>query len=234
MISSGTDGLKTSGNIEWLRQIALQFRSAERFAEIENSSVFLRFRKNEVILKQGNKSSVVAYLYKGVVKFNYEGEGEKNIILSIVSAPKILGGANLFYRENNLFSITAVEESDVMLMDSDILLRLLSENGKFAVALFEITSEMFKKSIMNFISLANKQKEGRIADIILFIAENVYHCNSFDLSLTRREISEFACCSQENVIMTLLKWHSENIIRLSKKHLEILSPETLKHISKIG
>ena len=87
---------------------------------------------------------------------------------------------------------------------------------------------------MNFISLAHKQKEGRIADIILFLADEVYHRNSFVLSLTRKEIAEFAGCSTENVIMTLSKWQNEKIVSLTGKTIEIKDLDKLKYISKIG
>ena len=120
------------------------------------------------------------------------------------------------------------------MIDSNVLLELLTNNGKFAVAVYQIASDMFKKAILNFVSLANKQKEGRIADIILYLAENIYYGNSFHLSLTRKELAEFACCSPENVIMTLSKWQTEKIITMEGKNLEIKEIEKLKYISKIG
>jgi CRP/FNR family transcriptional regulator, polysaccharide utilization system transcription regulator len=221
-------------NTSWLKRIALQFISEKDFERIEKTSVQLKFKKGEVILKQGNQPTHVAFLQSGVIKFNFENELNKNIILSLVSAPKILGGANLFYKDNNLFSIIAVEDCEVILMDSGVLLDLLSQNGRFAVALFQVASDMFKKAILNFISLANKQKEGRIADIVMYLAENVYHGNKFRLSLTRKELAEFACCSQENVIMTLSRWQTEKIIRMDGKQFEILNKNKLLQISKIG
>jgi hypothetical protein len=54
------------------------------------------------------------------------------------------------------------------------------------------------------------------------------------MSLTRRELAEFACCSPENVIMTLSKWQTDKIIDLSKKQINITDIEKLKLISKIG
>ena len=100
--------------------------------------------------------------------------------------------------------------------------------------MFQVASEMFKKAIMNFISLAHKQKEGRIADIMLYLAAEVYHENSFLLSLTRKEIAEFAGCSTENVIMTLSRWQTEKIIIIDGKKIEIIDLEKLQYISKIG
>lgn len=218
----------------WMRKISLQFITEKEFEKIERSCVKLNFKKGETILKQGGKPTHVVYLEKGIVKFNYDTQSKKNVILTIVSAPKILGGANLFYKDNNLFSFIAVEHCEVIMMDSDVLLGILTNNGKFAIALYQIANEMFKKSIYNFISLASKQKEGRIADIMLYLADDVYHSYSFILSLTRKEIAEFAGCSQENVIMTLSKWQNEKIVHISGKQLEITDIEKLKQISKIG
>jgi len=218
----------------WLKKISTQFISEKEFETLEKAIVQLKYKKGETILKQGNEPNHIVYLEKGIVKFNFENESNKNVILTIVSAPKILGGANLFYKDNNLFSIVAVEDCDVMLIDSAVLLNILMSNAKFSIVIFQIASEMFKKSILNFISLASKQKEGRIADILLFLAEEVYRANKFKTTLTRKELAEFAGCSTENVIMTLSKWQHEEIVYISGKTFEIKDLKKLKHISKIG
>jgi CRP/FNR family transcriptional regulator len=225
---------ETKQEYSWFRRISSQFISEKDFDKLEKTSVKLTFKKGEPILKQGGMPSHVVYLEKGIVKFNYENETSKNLILTIVSAPKILGGANLFYKDNNLFSLIAVEDCEVIMIDSKVIEGVLMDNSKFAMMMFQVASEMFKKSVMNFISLAHKQKEGRIADIILYLAEEVYHTNSFLLSLTRKEIAEFAGCSTENVIMTLSKWQNEKIVSLEGKTIEINDIDKLKYISKIG
>ena len=119
-------------------------------------------------------------------------------------------------------------------MDAKVLEDILMANSRFAMMMFQVASEMFKKSVINFISLAHKQKEGRIADIVLYLATEVYHENSFLLSLTRKEIAEFAGCSTENVIMTLSKWQNEGILIIEGKKIEIVDIEKLKYVSKIG
>lgn len=218
----------------WFRRISSQFISDKDFEKLEKTSVKLNFKKGETILKQGGMPAHIVYLEKGIVKFNYENESGKNLILTIVSAPKILGGANLFYKDNNLFSLIAVEDCEVIMIDSKVIQDVLMDNSKFAMMMFQVASEMFKKSVMNFISLAHKQKEGRIADIFLYLAAEVYNETTFHLSLTRKEIAEFAGCSTENVIITLSKWQTEKIISIDGKTIEIKEMDKLKHISKIG
>ncbi|MEN6457261.1 MAG: Crp/Fnr family transcriptional regulator [Prolixibacteraceae bacterium] len=218
----------------WFRRVSLQFISEKEFDKLEKTSVKLNFKKGETILKQGSLPTHIAYLESGIVKFNFENEVNKNLILTIVSAPKILGGANLFYKDNNLFSIIAVEDCDVVMIDAKILENVLSENSRFAMMLFRTASEMFKTAVLNFVSLAHKQKEGRIADVILYLVQEVYHTQSFSLSLTRKELAEFAGCSTENVIMTLSRWQSEGIISINARKMEVSDIERLKYISKIG
>jgi CRP/FNR family transcriptional regulator len=218
----------------WFRRISSQFISEKDFDKLEKASVKLNFKKGETILKQGALPTHIVYLEKGIVKFNYENESNKNLILTIVSAPKILGGANLFYKDNNLFSFIAVEDCEVIMIDAKVIQDVLMDNSKFAMMMYQVASEMFKKSVLNFISLAHKQKEGRIADVFLYLSDEVYHSTSFLLSLTRKEIAEYAGCSTENVIMTLSKWQNEKIVILEGKTIGIKDIERLKHISKIG
>ena len=224
-----------NGDFSGFRRISMQFISSDEFKKVEKASVFLRFKKGETILKQGHPPTHIAYLQSGIVKFNFQSpDNDKNIILTLVAAPKILGGANLFYKDNNLFSVVAVEDCEVFLIESNVFYRLLKENGTYAVAMFQLASEMFKRSILNFISVANKQKEARIADVFIYLSEEIYFGVSFKLSLKRKEIAEFACCSVENIIMTLSKWQQEGIISQSGKHFEILNMDKLRYISKVG
>ncbi len=223
-----------SNEYSWFKRICGQFISEKDFDKLEKTSVKLTFRKGEIILKQGVMPTYIVYLEKGIVKFNYENDAKKNLILTIVSAPKILGGANLFYKDNNLFSIVAIEDCEVIMIDVKVIESVLVDNSRFAMMMFQLASEMFKKSVMNFISLAHKQKEGRIADIVLYLSAEVYHDATFHLSLTRKEIAEFAGCSTENVIMTLSKWQNEGIISMDGKVFGINDMDKLKYIGKIG
>ena len=218
------------------KRIALQFISPDEFKKLEKASTFLSFKKGETILKQGHPPTHIAYLQSGIVKFNiHSADNGKNTIITLVAAPKILGGANLFYKDNNLFSIVAVEDCEVFLIEANVLYQLLKENGSFSVALFQLASDMFKRAILNFISVANKQKEARIADVFIYLSEEIYFGMAFKLSLTRKEIAEFACCSVENIIMTLSKWQQEGIVSFSgKKDFEIIDINKLRLISKVG
>ncbi|HOY91306.1 MAG TPA: helix-turn-helix domain-containing protein, partial [Bacteroidales bacterium] len=72
------------------------------------------------------------------------------------------------------------------------------------------------------------------ADILLFLAREIYHSNTFTLSISRQELAEFAGCSKENVIKSLRSLNRDNIIRISGKEIEILDIKKLIKISQKG
>jgi CRP-like cAMP-binding protein len=214
--------------------ISNRYISDNDFEIIRKTSVQLTYKKGEVIYKQGAKCSSILFLHKGIVKFNYQHDDGRNSITTIVKGPKLLGGANLFFNEVNIFSIIAVEDCDACEIDIRALRTVVVKDGRFLLALCEQTATMFQSSIFNFLSLAHKQVYGRIADVLIYLWEHVYQDSGYEFNLTRKEIAEFAACSHENVITTLSKYKNEGIIKLEGKRILIEDLEKLKAISKNG
>lgn len=206
----------------------------DEFNMLFRSTVMMNYRKNETILKQGLKSGYLVYLHKGIVKFTSENQSNRNLILAITKAPSLLGLANILNDDINLFSIVAIEDCRGCLIDLNKLKFLALKNPNFLLTLLKMSSDMFRTSILNFISLAHKQVNGRLADILLYLSENIYQSRSFQLTLSRAELAEFAGCSKENIINTLRKFNAEGIVEVKGKHLEILDIDTLIRISRKG
>jgi cAMP-binding proteins - catabolite gene activator and regulatory subunit of cAMP-dependent protein kinases len=216
------------------RSLSCQYLSAEEFEKIRRLSVQLHFEKGETIVKQGGKATHLIFLHKGIIKFTYQNQSGKNYIMTIVSGPKLLGGANLFFKNTNIFSLVAVEPCDICLIDERAFRETLVTHGNYILSLCESVVETFQSSIFNFISLAHQQVNGRVADILIYLVEEVYKNTEYDFTLSRKEIAEFAACSHENVINTLSRLNKEGTITLEGKKIIINDLNQLKKISRIG
>ncbi len=217
-----------------LKAICLKSMSEEDFNFLYESTIQKFYLKDEVIFQQDEKSPFLVFLQKGIVKFNYLDTNNKNLILTIVSSPSLLGLANVLNEDINLFSIIAIEDSMGCQIDLNKVKVLAMKNKNFLISLTKLSTDMFRNSIYNVISLAHKQINGRIADILLFLARDIYHSNTFTLSISRQELAEFAGCSKENVIKSLRSLNRDNIIRISGKEIEILDIKKLIKISQKG
>jgi len=211
-----------------------QYLKGEDIELIKEHSQKLIFNKGEVLIKQGSKSTHVVFLFKGIIKHTYQKENYKNMILTITSAPSLIGGANMFNNGKNIFSVIAVEDCEAFMIDINILKQLLMQNSQLALQLFDVVSEMSKDSIINFINLAHKHVNGKVADILLYLSESVYKSQKFTLSMTRRELSEFAGISEINFISTLKKFEKDGILNAKCKEIEIINKAQLELISKLG
>lgn len=216
------------------KAISCKYIKEDEFEDIRKTSIPLRFEKGETIVKQGGRSTHIIFLHKGILKFTYQNQSGKTFIMTVVSGPKLLGGANLFFNNTNIFSLIAVETCDICLIDEKAFKTTIEKHGKYLLGMFEHTIEMFQSSIFNFISLAHQQVNGRIADVLIYLSENVYKNTPYDFTLSRKEIAEFAACSHENVINTLSRFNKEGIITLEGKKIIINDLKKLEDISKRG
>jgi CRP/FNR family transcriptional regulator, polysaccharide utilization system transcription regulator len=218
----------------FLNSFASVYLSEDERKHICGNANQLQFKKGEMILKQGATSTSIGFMHKGIVKFTYQKDAKKNYIMTVVSGPKLIGQANLFFREKNIFSIVAVEDCDICFLENRKVLGVLQNHGKFLLSLVERSTDMFQSSIFNFISLAHNHVHGRIADILIFLWENVYRDSEYEFTLTRKEISEFAACSHENVISVLSTYNKEGLIGFEGRKTIINDLNKLKEISKNG
>lgn len=207
--------------------------SHEEFNGIFKSTKQISFQKGDIIFKQGEKTNFLIFLTHGLVKFVYNNNG-KDLILTLEKSQTILGLANILNEDINLFSIVAIEDCQGCIIDFMRIKLLFLNNRHFMLEITSISTRMFRESMFNFISMAYKQSNGRIADILLFLTENIYQSHSFKLSLSRQELSEFAGCSKELIIHTLQNFSTEGIIHISGKKIEILNIDRLHTISKFG
>ncbi len=216
------------------KTVICSFLNNTEFAEIQDTTQYCTFKKGEVMLKQGEESKYLIYMTSGIVKFNFQEENRRNYILTLQKSPSLLGLVNIMNEDTNAFSICAIEDCEGCLIDVSLLKKYAFQNQTFLLSILRMSTEMFKDSIFSFIRLAHKHVYGRIADILLYLSEEIYQNKEFRLSLSRQELAEYAGCSKENVIHTLRGMDSDAIIRVTTKNIEILDYERLKNISRLG
>ncbi len=191
------------------------------------------YKKGETIFKQGVKCSELIYLTEGIVKFVSDSNG-KELIVTIDKAQTLLGLANILNEDVNLFTIVAIEECKGCVINLNRFKLLTTTNRKFLLEIMSLSTQMFRSAIFNFISIAKKQSNGRIADVLLYLSDKIYESKSFSVSLSRQELADYAGCSKEQLIHTLRTFSNDGIISVSGKNIEILDHDKLITISRVG
>ena len=69
---------------------------------------------------------------------------------------------------------------------------------------------------------------------MLYFADRVYHNNTFDLPVSRKEMAEYIGMTVENVIRTLSDFRKDGIIKIYGATIEIIDKERLERILELS
>lgn len=199
---------------------------------VENSTVFLQFTKGETIIKQGFVASHILYIEKGLVKLDVTNDS-KISTLKLLGDDSFIGIVCSFACKSLDFSAVALEDTRIKMINMDVFLSLIKENGEFALKLIRHMSSNTNSMVHRISRLCNKNVEGSLALILLELSE-IYRSTKFTLPVTRIGLASLAGCSKESTINTLTKFHTDKIIEVKDKHIKILKPESLELIIKNG
>jgi CRP/FNR family transcriptional regulator, polysaccharide utilization system transcription regulator len=192
------------------------------------------FKPGEIILKQGSPASNAVFLASGMAKVYIEGLDTKNFILGIALPSQILIGPGVHVHSRLSYSISALTVVQACFISFDILNQLINQNPSFAYGMIEDLSIKSHTIHNKLVSLTQKKMPGRLAEAILFFAEEVYKSDEFDIILSRKELGEMTNMAKESVVRIMKELESSGLIKVRCSKIQIHDREKLRLISEHG
>jgi CRP/FNR family transcriptional regulator len=201
---------------------------------LDANSVSIRYRKGEMICKQGGFVSHVMYMEKGLAKVFLEN-GNNTLVLRVIPDNNFLGLAAISEDNTNFpYSAMAYVDSLIRQIDIHAFRKLMEQNNEFVKEIINILSANSIQIYGRFFCLTYKQAFGRLADILLCLSDRIFKNTEFKLPLSRKELAELSGMSSETVIRMLKEFHEEGLIRMEGKSIEVIDYDRLKQISNTG
>ena len=208
--------------------------TSEQKDYLDANSVSIKYRKGEMICKQGGFVSHVMYMEKGLAKVFLEN-GSNSLVLRIIPDNNFLGLASISEEFSNFpYSAMAYVDSEIKQIDVKAFRTLMEQNTEFVKEIIDILSANSVQIYGRFFCLTFKQAFGRLADILLCLSDRIYKNAEFDLPLSRKELAELSGMSSETVIRMLKEFNEEGLIKMDGKSIEVLDYDRLKQISDTG
>lgn len=194
----------------------------------------VHFKAGETIIKQNTSASHVVCIKSGLAKIIAEGEGDKKLILRLVTTHSILTGGGIFINEVRHFTVQAVTELDCCFIDSEKIFELVSRNSQFAFELLKLNNRQNIEMLNNLVGITQKYMPGRVADLLLHLKNEIFNSNPFDTNLSRHELADMTSMTMESFIRILKEFKSAGIISAVGSNIHILDEEALVVISRKG
>lgn len=199
------------------------------------NKVQIQFKKGEIISKQGSFVTHIMYLKSGFAKIYKETDINNNLILDIIPEGKLIGLTSLFNNDNIArFSVAALDNAVVCSIDRNTIEKLIHQNSQFAKTVIASLNEESLQFYDKMASITQKQMNGRVADALIYLSENIFNSLKFKMILSRKDLADFTGMSMMSVVRTLKDFKKEGIINDEKGFIEIVNLETIKQISIKG
>jgi CRP-like cAMP-binding protein len=206
----------------------------EELKIIDRNSYSVKFRSNELILKQGLPATHVISLVQGIAKMYIEGLHNKNLLYRLAGPSQLINVANASTQELNQFSLTSLTEVQVCFIEAVNFQKVLESNGKFALEVIRHRNRHASYIYKKIISLTQKHMIGRMADGLLYLSNDFYQSKTFEMKLSRQDLADLTAMSKDSAIRILKEFEKDRIISLRGKRVHIINEEALSRISSNG
>jgi CRP-like cAMP-binding protein len=211
-----------------------QLLSREQIELLQHNSNVVSYSKKDIVFRQNTRTSHIMLVVTGLVKIFKEGRNERTVLLRLAKPGEYIGMMSVMGDQIHQYSATVVENADICSIDINAYRNVLMENGKFSLQLMNLISQGGLFIFTRLMNQTHKQLPGRIADVLLYFAEQIYGQPHFDFPLTRRELAELAGTTKESLIRTLTEFKNDKIIHLDGSRVEIISMDIVKTLSELG
>lgn len=210
------------------------FLTPEQVNKINNNSWIINHRKGEILFSQDKPVSHLMFMTQGLVKVFHNNSNNKSVILKIAGPDNFVGLISSFYGSLYPFSASVIEDSQIVHANLSVINEVLSQNGEFGLKLLNKSSKETVSLVNKLLFYPQKQIPGRMADVMLFFANEIYRSYDFELPLTRQELAELIFTTKETVSRTLTEFRNDRMIEFDGRHISLISIELLKVLSRIG
>lgn len=200
---------------------------------IDENRFEVKFRKGEIIRKQGTFLSHVISINSGLAKIYIESLSGKNLILRIAKATNFIGGPGMYFDQRHHYSVMALVDLTACFIEINIFKRIIHSNPEFSQEFMKEFSKNLLSTYDRLISISQKNTPGRMADALLYLANEIFESNCFDPSITKTDLAELTGIARNSAVKILREFKDDKLISLNDA-IEVLNPEALRKISNFG
>jgi CRP/FNR family cyclic AMP-dependent transcriptional regulator len=212
------------------------------FSELDNdtlekiSKLGIRksFKKDSVVLFEHETGSALFVIVEGKVKVSRVSDDGKEVILTILGDSDFFGEMAILDGLSRSANVTAMEDSELFIIQRSEFLELLHVHPEVSVALLQELTQRLRAADMKIKSLSLKDAEGKVATVILQLADDVGKIKQGTVEIEKlpfqHDLANMAGTSRETISRTLHTFAKKGLVELDGSKLRIMNYEKFKEL----
>lgn len=212
------------------------------FSELENDALEKiekigsrkTYTKNDVILMEEEAGTALFVIVKGKVKVGRTSNDGREVILTILGESDFFGEMAILDGLTRSATVTAIDDSELFLIQRNDFLNLLYEHPEVSVALMQELTRRLRNADMKIKALSLKDAEGKVATVILQLADDIGKIKQGIVEIEKlplqQDLANMAGTSRETISRTLHSFAKKGFVEMDGSKLKILDYEKFKEI----
>jgi CRP/FNR family transcriptional regulator, cyclic AMP receptor protein len=210
------------------------------FADLDDSTIdqILKlgmrkvFKKDSVVFFENEADTSLFVIIEGQVKVSRVSDDGKEVILTILGESDFFGEMAILDGSNRSANVTAMTDTEMFIIQRSDFLNLLQTHPEIAISLLVELAHRLRAADMKIKSLSLKDAEGKVATVILQLADDVGKIKNGTVEIERlpfqHDLANMAGTSRETISRTLHAFAKKGMVELNGSNLKIVNYEKFK------
>lgn len=204
----------------------------ETLQKIEQIGSRKSYQKNEVVLMEEDAGTALFVIVNGKVKVSRASNDGREVILTILAESDFFGEMAILDGLTRSATCTAIDDSELFLIQRNDFLNLLREYPEISIALLQELTSRLRVADMKIKALSLKDAEGKVATVVLQLADDIGKIKQGKVEIEKlplqQDLANMAGTSRETISRTLHAFAKKGLIELEGSKLRILDYEKFK------
>ena len=207
----------------------LPSETVDKIAEV---GVKKKYKRNEIILREEENGGTFFVIIEGKVKVARTSPDGREVILGILNEFDFFGEMSLLDGLTRSATISAMESSELFIIERHQFLELLKENPEISIVLMQELTKRLRSANMQIKSFSLKDAEGKVATVLVQLAYDYGKIKQGIVEIEKlplqQDLANMASTSRETVSRTLHTFVKKGLIELEGSKLRIMDYEKFK------
>ncbi len=224
-----------SSSLEFLKYVPIFSELPDSTIETISHAGSKRFyKKDSVVLLEEDAGSALFIIVEGKVKVSRTSADGREVILSILTDSDFFGEMALLDGQARSATVTAIEDTELFIIQRNQFLDLLQEHPEIAISLLQELTGRLRQADIKIKALSLKDAEGKVATVILQLADDLGKIKNGVVEIEKlplqQDLANMAGTSRETISRTLHAFAKKELIEMEGSKLRILDYAKFKEL----
>jgi len=209
----------------------LSEKDLQRIVQVANKQ---HYHKENLILIEEEVGSSMFVILDGRVKISRISDDGREVILAIMSEGDFFGEMSLLDGHTRSANVTAIEDSELLVIRREEFLQMLHDYPQIAVNLLKELAQRIRKGDEHIKSLSLQDAKGRVANTLIRIAEDygVFRKGQVEINELplQQDLANMAGTSRETISRVIKTLIQQGYLKKVRGKIIILDYEKFKSI----